>query len=169
MEYLDIYDGNKRKTGRKIRRGDKLHSGEHCLVTHLCIFNSKGELLIQRRSLEKDRYPGYWDVSAGGFVQSSESAEKAVIREVREELGLCIEPSELSFILCEPFSSVFDDFFFARLDLDPSTLNIDPRELVDVKYAPAELVLQMLHTGRFVDYNEDLMRRIFDFERDLRF
>ena len=38
----------------------------------LCLFSPRGELLIQRRQLRKDRYPGCWDISAGGFVRSGE-------------------------------------------------------------------------------------------------
>ncbi len=168
MELIDVYDENKRKIGKKIRRGDELSSGERLLVTHLCLFNSKGEMLIQRRSFEKDRYPGCWDVSAGGFVLSGENSESAVIREAKEELGLCLKPSELRFMLCEPFSYVFDDFFFARADLDPSALNIQSQELSEVKYFPAEDIMDMLSKGKFVDYDKDLMKRIFDFEEACR-
>ncbi len=168
MELLDVYDTNKRKIGKKIRRGDELSSGERLLVTHLCLFNSKGEMLIQRRSFEKDRCPGCWDVSAGGFVLSGENSESAVIREAKEELGICLKHSELRFILCEPFSYVFDDFFFARADLDPSALNIQSQELSEVKYFPAEDIMHMLSDGRFVDYDETLMKQIFDFEETCR-
>jgi isopentenyldiphosphate isomerase len=168
VELIDVYDESKRKIGKKIRRGEKLRSNERLLITHLCIFNLKGEMLIQKRSFEKDRYPGCWDVSAGGFVLSGENSESAVIREAKEELGICLKPSELKFMLCEPFSYVFDDFFFARADLDPSALNIQSQELSEVKYFPREYIMHMLSDGRFVDYDEDLMKRIFDFEKTCR-
>lgn len=62
----------------------------------LCLFSPRGELLIQRRQLRKDRYPGCWDISAGGFVRSGEEPAQAVLREAPEELGLLEEePSQV--------------------------------------------------------------------------
>jgi isopentenyldiphosphate isomerase len=52
------------------------------------LFNSKGELFLQKRSLTKDLLPGYWDTSVGGHVSPGESANEALKRETLEELGL---------------------------------------------------------------------------------
>lgn len=168
VELLDVYDANKIRSGKIICRGDEIKSGEHILVAHLCVFNSKGEMLIQRRSLEKDRYPGCWDVSAGGFVKSGESSEYALIRETKEELGISVKAPELEFIMCETFSFVLDDFFFLRAELDTSGLKIQPQELSKVKYAPAAEIMSMLESGRFVDYSQAFMMKVFDFEKSRR-
>ncbi len=165
MELIDLYDVNRVRTGRTAERGSPIGPGEHCLVTHLCLFNNCGEMLVQHRSLSKDRYPGCWDVTAGGFVQSGEETADAAIREAWEELGLCIEKAELRFILTEPFSYVFDDFFFVRRQLDPSALALHSSELSAAAFASERDVLDMLHCGEFVDYSPELLRRIFAFER----
>jgi isopentenyldiphosphate isomerase len=57
-------------------------------VVHLHLFNSRGELFLQKRSETKDIQPGKWDTSVGGHVGLGESVEAALEREVREELGL---------------------------------------------------------------------------------
>jgi isopentenyldiphosphate isomerase len=54
------------------------------------LFNSKGELFLQKRALTKDLLPGYWDTSVGGHVSPGESAEEALKRETVEELGLMV-------------------------------------------------------------------------------
>lgn len=66
------------------------HSGSKLLhpVVHLHLFNSKGELYLQRRPLWKDIQPGKWDTAVGGHVDLGESVEMALRREVREELGV---------------------------------------------------------------------------------
>ena len=67
------------------------HDGKSRLlhpVVHLHLFNSKGELFLQKRAMTKDLLPGYWDTSAGGHVSHGESIEEALKREVEEELGL---------------------------------------------------------------------------------
>ena len=88
IEYWDIYDENRNKTGRIYRRGDEMQSGDYHLVIHVCIFNSKNELLIQRRHPDKIGWPGIWDISAAGSALQDEDSRMAAIREVKEELGI---------------------------------------------------------------------------------
>ena len=66
------------------------HNGSMLLhpVVHLHVFNSRGELYLQRRPLWKDIQPGRWDTAVGGHVDYGESVEEALRREVREELGI---------------------------------------------------------------------------------
>lgn len=66
------------------------HNGSRLLhpVVHLHLFNSKGELYLQRRPLWKDIQPGKWDTAVGGHVDYGETIEEALLREVREEIGV---------------------------------------------------------------------------------
>jgi isopentenyldiphosphate isomerase len=55
---------------------------------YILVFNSRGELYVQKRTVIKDIYPGYWDPAAGGVMQVGESYEESAAREVGEELGV---------------------------------------------------------------------------------
>lgn len=55
---------------------------------YILVFNAAGELFVQKRTMSKDIYPGYWDVAAGGVVLAGESYEKSAERELAEELGV---------------------------------------------------------------------------------
>jgi isopentenyldiphosphate isomerase len=57
-------------------------------ATHVLVFNSGGQVFLQKRSMTKDRQPGLWDSSASGHVDSGEDYDACVVRELREELGL---------------------------------------------------------------------------------
>ncbi|MBQ8656933.1 MAG: NUDIX domain-containing protein [Prevotella sp.] len=66
------------------------HGGSRLLhpVVHLHVFNSRGDVYLQRRPAWKDIQPGKWDTSVGGHIDYGESPEEALRREVREELGI---------------------------------------------------------------------------------
>ena len=66
------------------------HSGSKLLhpVVHLHVFNSKGEIYLQRRPDWKDIQPGKWDTAVGGHIDYGETPEEALRREVCEELGI---------------------------------------------------------------------------------
>ena len=57
-------------------------------ATHVLVFNSRGELFLQKRSQKKDRQPGLWDSSASGHVDKGETYDACAARELKEELGL---------------------------------------------------------------------------------
>ncbi|GAY76629.1 putative Nudix hydrolase YfcD [Sporolactobacillus inulinus] len=93
MERWDIYDKNRRLTGRTMARGQKFGKDDYHLVIHVCIFNSKNEMLIQQRQPWKKGWPNMWDVTVGGSALSGESSIEAAERETFEELGNKIDLS----------------------------------------------------------------------------
>jgi 8-oxo-dGTP pyrophosphatase MutT (NUDIX family) len=56
--------------------------------TYILVFNSWGELYVQKRTLTKDVFPGYYDVAAGGVVLAGETYEQGAERELEEEMGI---------------------------------------------------------------------------------
>jgi isopentenyldiphosphate isomerase len=61
-------------------------------AVHVLVFNARGEVFLQKRSMRKDRQPGLWDTSASGHVDSGEDYDTCAARELREELGLIQTP-----------------------------------------------------------------------------
>jgi isopentenyldiphosphate isomerase len=57
-------------------------------AVHVLVFNGRGEVFLQKRSMNKDRQPGLWDTSASGHVDSGEDYDACAVRELREELGV---------------------------------------------------------------------------------
>ena len=93
QEIFPIVDENGTVTGSATR--GECHSGSRLLhpVVHLHVFNSKGEVYLQKRPDWKDIQPGKWDTAVGGHVDYGETPDVALKREVREELGIdCFTP-----------------------------------------------------------------------------
>lgn len=87
-EYFPLVTEDGEVTGKATRQ--ECHSGSFLLhpVVHLHVFNSAGELYLQKRNMNKDIQPGKWDTSVGGHVDYGEEIADALCREVREELGI---------------------------------------------------------------------------------
>lgn len=88
-EIFPIVDEEGNELGTAPR--SKCHDGKSMLlhpVVHFHLFNSNGELFLQKRASTKDILPGKWDTSVGGHKSPGESTEEALRREVFEEIGL---------------------------------------------------------------------------------
>lgn len=86
-EIVVIVDENNQVIGAEPRREMRALGLVHRAV-YILVFNSVGELFCHKRTLEKDIYPGYFDVAAGGVVLAGESYNTAAERELEEELGI---------------------------------------------------------------------------------
>jgi len=86
-EMVAIVDRDNRPIGAVTRRIMRQQQLIH-RASYILVFNTAGQLFIQKRTLNKDIYPGYWDLAAGGVVLAGESYEESAHRELREELGL---------------------------------------------------------------------------------
>lgn len=102
-EILEVVDRDGNVVGLAER--SDLHGNPALIhrVVHVLLFNTKGELLLQRRSAMKDVAPGKWDTSVGGHVNPGEALIDAAKREMEEELG--ISGATLNFLYTHFFSN----------------------------------------------------------------
>lgn len=168
MELWDLYDENRIKLGRTMVRGDKQPEGVYRIVVHACIFNSKGEMLIQQRQPFKSGWSNMWDVTVGGSAVFGDTSQTAVERELLEELGLKTSFQGVLPALTVNCDGVFDDFYIAvRDDIDISTLKLQYSEVQGVKWASCDEIVSMIKDGSFIPYTESFIDLLF-FMRDRR-
>ena len=103
MEYLDLLDeyGNpsgKTKERAAVHRDGNLHRTVHIWIARRSQETGRIQILMQKRSDQKDSYPGCYDISAAGHVPAGEGYLAAARRELLEELGIEASESDLEFL-----------------------------------------------------------------------
>ena len=100
MEYLDIVDEAGIPTGRTVSRQEAHAEGILHRTAHVWIVrkvNGRTEILLQKRSGEKDSFPGLYDTSSAGHIPAGEEPLPSALRELSEELGIKAAPSQLHY------------------------------------------------------------------------
>jgi len=86
-EIFDVVNDQDEVIGQRTR-GEVHRLGLKHRAVHVLVFNRRGELFLQKRSLKKDTFPGAWDSSASGHLDTGEDYDACAVRELREEIGL---------------------------------------------------------------------------------
>lgn len=164
-EICDIYNQDKQPTGKTIQRGSRLAEGQYRLVVHACIFNARGQMLIQKRQPFKKGWPGLWDITVGGAAMAGESSQAAIQRELIEEIGYVTDLSRERPYLTIHFNNGFDDIYILHSDISLDALVLQTDEVELVAWADKQEVLNKLEQGNFVPYEQGLIELLFTMEQ----
>ena len=165
MEYWDIYDANKKRTGRLMKRNDWcLKDGEYHLSVLGVVARPDGRYLITKRVMTKAWAPGWWEVS-GGAAQAGEESYDAVLREVREETGLDVSNAEGGYVFTYhrenpgEGDNYFVDVYRFVLDFKEEDLKLQTEQTDGYRLATAEEIKALADQGVFLHY--DSIKRVF--------
>lgn len=141
-EIFDVCDEQDRVIGQLPRSAVHARRLLHRAV-HIFVFNSRGELLLQLRSKEKDEYPLCYTSSASGHLSAGESYEQAAPRELEEELGLRNCPLEwLHKFPAGPETSLEHTMLYRTVS--DAEVRVDPHEIVAATFHPVDEISAML-------------------------
>jgi 8-oxo-dGTP diphosphatase len=158
MEYLNVYDSNKKKLNKKIVRGESLPDDEHILVTVIFIKNSDGKYLMQKTSKEK----GSLFSTTGGHVLYNETSKEAIIREVREELNLDISNENINYIGSILFGIPFGDIYYLEKGIDISPLKLQKEEVESVSYLSENEILNLIKKEQITKSHGLMFKKLLD-------
>ena len=161
MEYWDLYDKDRNLLAKTMRRGEPQPPDTCRLVVHVCIFDSRGRMLIQRRQPFKEGWPGRWDLTVGGSAVRGDNSQGAAAREVMEEIGLPLDMADERPALTIHFDGGFDDIYLINRDIPLSSLSLQPEEVAEVKWAALQEICAMIDDGRFIPYHRALIELLF--------
>lgn len=142
MEWNDIYDAQRRITGRLHRRGDKWGKGEYGLVVCVWVYDGFGKVLMTKRAPGKS-FAGTWE-NSGGAAQAGETSLQAIRRELFEETGITAEESEFELLETGRDEIAFYDYYCIRRQTPLEQIVLLPGETVDAKWVTLEEVYEMV-------------------------
>ena len=168
MEFWDIYDKDKKPTGRTMKRNDWcLKDGEYHLTVLGVVARPDGTFLITKRVMTKAWAPGCWEVS-GGAAQAGEESYEAVLREVKEETGLDVRNAEGGYLFTYKRENpgegdnYFVDVYRFVMDIDEKDVSFQEAEIDGHMFATREQIESFAKEGKFLHY--DSIKQVFSFD-----
>lgn len=146
-EYFDVIDKYGNIIGKATRTECHKDRSLAHRVVHVLVFNSNGELLLQKRHKNKDIQPGKWDTSVGGHLNLGETFEKAVVREMQEELGISADVKHIYDYWM--YNSIETEYVRTYICIYDGVINFDPNEIDEVMFWRQEEIKENLNTNTF--------------------
>lgn len=166
MEFWDIYDSNKQRTGRTMKRNDWcLKDGEYHLTVLGVLVRPDGRFLITQRVMTKAWAPGWWEVS-GGAAMAGEDSFDAVKREIMEETGIDVSGAEGGYLFTYhrenpgEGDNYFVDVYRFVLDFTEEDVRLQEKEAAGFKLADHEEIKELAKQGIFLHY--DSIKKAFE-------
>lgn len=157
MEIFDVVDENGKPTGATVERTEAHRTGVRHRTAHIWVvrnINGSYQVLLQKRAMNKDSFPGRYDTSSAGHIQAGDEPLESAIRELGEELGITANESDLSF--AGTFNIDYEKEFHGKMfkdkeiafvyiyskDVDETSLVLQKEELDSVEWFDLEETYQ---------------------------
>ncbi|MFH1325978.1 MAG: NUDIX domain-containing protein [Candidatus Falkowbacteria bacterium] len=178
---IDVLDKEGKKTGQVLTSLDVHEQGLWHATVHIWVYNSKGEILLQKRSEVAVTYPGLWDISAAGHIDAGETPVEAAIREIKEEIGIAIKKKDLKSAFIRKSSvkipvrgwmnKEFQHVYTLRLNKNLKDLKLQTDEVGKVKFFSIDDFTKKLNDPeeykKFVQHGEYYFE-IIEFIKDIK-
>lgn len=127
------------KSRSQVHKDGDLHGAAHIWVYRFV--DGKAELLLQKRSDNKDSFPGCYDTSSAGHLDPGEDFAAGAVRELREELGIQASCEELQYMYTKEIDRT--DIFYGEPFRNHELISVYMLELVpqdmEIHYQESEI------------------------------
>ena len=187
MEMIDLRNRDGSRTGEVkertlVHRDGDLHGTSHVWLVRRRPDRGSADVLLQKRSADKDSFPGYYDISSAGHIPAGQDFLESAVRELGEELGIAAKPEELHFLFShigyheqEFYGSLFKNHEYSYVylyecDLEPQEMKLQDSEVESVLWIDYRECLDGIRNNTlkhciFADEFEKLAEGIEDYFR----
>ena len=160
MEYCDIIDVNRNPLGYIKERGEALLDNEYDVGVELWNFYNK-RLLLTRRAKNKS-HPGEWEIP-GGSLQTTETSEDTIKREIMEEIGYKLN-NNYKLLGSSLYKNHFVDMFKSNIDIDINKCVLQENEVSGIRYVTRDEFLKLNKENLIV---KSVFNRYLEHQKDL--
>lgn len=146
MEILDLYDSEMRLTGQTIERGKRIPPGFMIPIVAVYVYNDKGQYLIQKVSPKKGNY---YSTTAGHVKSGEYDFALAMLREMKEEIGLSSAKSELKLVKIRRYEYKFTFLYMLKSNVPAEILRVQKDEVESVMWMSHEDIELLCKMGLF--------------------
>ena len=168
MELRDVYDKDRNLTGRTHVRGTPIPEGDYILVVDIWIRNAKGEYLISKRAPNKEPFPNQWECTGGASIAGDDSLT-AALREVKEELGIDLDPLNGEMVRTIMDATSFRDIWLFEGEVDLKDIAFQEDETCDAKWADPDEIRRLMRDSLFVAVVYDYFEWLDDYRGPIAF
>lgn len=158
-EYRDLYDENRKLTGKRVLKGDKVLKGMYTTTVAVLMYSPKyKKYLMQKRTPDKG---GYWGTTSG-HPKSGENSLEGMVTEIHEELGITVDKNELKLIDTLQKKNKFVDIYYLEKDVEIEDCNIQLEELTELTYMNKKEVEKFYEAGKFKKTHYQYFLKLID-------
>lgn len=157
MEYWDLYSQDRIKNGSIHERGKDMPIDFYHVVVHVWIVNNEGKLLLTQRSANSYRSPLKWECTCGSVIHGENSLQ-AALREVKEEVGIDLDPNKgrliTSFrrdVVDKKRLNDFIDVYAFKTDKNYSLIDATTKEVNDCRWIYPNMIKELLDGGEMIN------------------
>ena len=151
-EKFDVLNELGEFTGKIACREECHKKGLWHRAVYAFVIDEKGNVLLQKRSSQKRLWPNLWDVTVGGHVESGEFGRQALIREVKEELGIEIGDNDIKYLIGSTsineqgniINKHFNECYLIIKNIDITDIKLQKEEVSEVKYFSKDELLKRI-------------------------
>lgn len=167
-EIFDIYTRDGKHIGTE--KKSVCHSenpGVYHKPVWIWIINSKNELLLQKRSYKKKRFPNKWDMPVAGHVRAGETILQGAVREAEEELGIQTKEGDYTFIGEYISDSAWEigQVYLLKLDIEIKDFKLQGDEVAEVKWISLEELDKIIYSNEFTEIDIEYKRMMVNYFR----
>lgn len=144
-----------------VTRGEMRRRGLIHRAAYILVFNGRGELFVQKRTMTKDIYPGYYDIAAGGVVLAEEAWDDAARRELAEETGISGAPlaRHFPFYYSDKGNRVWGMLYSCKWD---GEMRLQPEEVESGEFMSIDNVFKMMKKENFTPDGVMILKKYLD-------
>jgi len=162
MQLVDIVDEQVRPTGQRVPLNEATDKGLWHCGAHAVIYAADGQILVEKRAANIIFQPNMLDITMGGIVNAGEKPEAAVLREIKEELGLHFEEANLEFIGVSRYNHAFPSYrkqnrcftynYLIKIEDTHLDFHLQKSEVSEVRFLPLTDIKKLLKRGRYASF-----------------